>query len=245
MVRIVDHNTRKNKVLAYTVSAYINNSEPVSSQVLSERFGLSSATMRNILAELEDEGYLFHPHTSSGRIPSGKGYRYYVDFLMSQEELAQDKKSNILVSLESPKVSLEDLLEQTSGLIADLTHYTSLVSFPSFGDKIFFKGLGNIMQQPEFHDLEKLALLVKLLEERKQLLEIINQDSDKPLRVYIGEEINSPLGEICSLVVSTYKKGNKDKGRLAVLGPRRMSYEQTMSTLEFISDALTHILEDF
>ncbi|HQQ06756.1 MAG TPA: HTH domain-containing protein, partial [Candidatus Omnitrophota bacterium] len=87
MVRQVDHQDRKNKILAATISLYIKSGNPVSSQELAQLFGLSSATMRNIMAELEDDGYLFQPHTSAGRVPTDKGYRYYVDFLMGQVQL--------------------------------------------------------------------------------------------------------------------------------------------------------------
>ena len=82
MVRIVDHAQRRNMVLAASVNAYINSAEPVSSEKLTHDFGLSSATVRNILAELEEAELLPHPHTSAGRIPTDKGYRYYVDFLI-------------------------------------------------------------------------------------------------------------------------------------------------------------------
>ncbi|MBU2221343.1 MAG: HTH domain-containing protein, partial [Candidatus Omnitrophica bacterium] len=92
MVNIVDRQNRKNKVLAATVRAHIRNSQPISSQELAEEFELSSATLRNILGELEEDGYLYHPHTSAGRIPSSKGFRYYVDFLMSESELPRQQK---------------------------------------------------------------------------------------------------------------------------------------------------------
>ncbi|MEW6075348.1 MAG: hypothetical protein AB1530_03475 [Candidatus Omnitrophota bacterium] len=141
MVKIVNQEDRRNKVMAFTVNAYIAGGQPVSSQVLAEHFGLSSATMRNILAELEEEGYFYHPHTSAGRVPTRKGYRYYVDFLMSQRELSEDIKLVILEGLTGSKrahFDLEELLEKTSGIVAELTHYTSLVWLSSLKGRIFF-----------------------------------------------------------------------------------------------------------
>jgi heat-inducible transcriptional repressor len=228
------------------VSAYIQTGEPVSSQKLARDFNLSPASMRLALAELEDEGYLFHPHTSAGKVPTDKGYRYYVDFLMAQSQLPDDQKSNILSQYRSRRGSLEQILENTSEILAGLTHYTAIVSFSEWEDKIFYKGLSNIFQHPEFHDLQKLALLVGLLEEKKKLLEILNQESPGELRVYIGTEIAAPvIGDVCSLVVSNYHSGKKQKGKIAVLGPRRMSYGQTVSALEFVSRTLNDILEEF
>ena len=246
MVRTVDHNSRKNKVLAATVSAYIRTGEPVSSQELAKAFALSSATMRLILAELEDEGYLFHPHTSAGKVPTDKGYRYYVDFLMAQGQLPPEQKSNILKEYKSQYASLEKVLEKTSEIIAGITHYTAIVSFSEWEDRIFYKGLSNIFQHQEFHDLQKLAVLVSLLEEKKQLLQLLNQQLSSPCKVYIGAEIAYPfLSDVFSLVVSPYHSGKKHDGRIAVLGPRRMSYDHAVSTLEFVSDTLNSMLEEF
>ncbi len=245
MVRTVDRGSRKDRVLAATVDSYVCQGEPVSSSELSSAFNLSSATIRNILAELEAEGYLWHPHTSAGRVPSTKGYRYYVDFLMGGDELPEEEKTSIRGGYSQRSSSLDEILEQTSDLLAEVTHYASIVSFADSQDRIFCKGLGNIIQQPEFHDFECFSPVVRLLEGRKKLLELISQELDKPLKVYIGEEIGDPqIGQACSLVVSTYKRGKKDKGRIAVLGPCRMSYCKTLSALEYVASLLNEMLED-
>ncbi len=244
MVRTVDHGSRKNRVLAATVDSYVCQGEPVSSNELSDAFDLSSATIRNILAELEQEGYLWHPHTSAGRVPSTKGYRYYVDFLMGGGELPEEEKLSIRGGY-SQDSSLDEILERTSDLLAEVTHYASIVSFADSGNRIFYKGLSNIIQQPEFHDFERFSLVVRLLEERKKITELINQEFDQPLKVYIGEEIGDPqIGQSCSLVVSTYTRGKKNKGKIAVLGPCRMSYRKTLSALEYVSSLLNEMLED-
>ncbi len=245
MVRTVDYGIRKNRVLAETVDSYVRQGEPVSSSELSAAFDLSSATIRNILAELEEEGYLWHPHTSSGRVPSTKGYRYYVDFLMGGQELPEEEKISIRGGYSQNSSSLDEILERTSDLLAEVTHYASIVSFSDCENRIFYRGLSNIIEQPEFHDFQRFSLVVKLLEERKKLLELINQEFDKPLKVYIGEEIGDPqIGQSFSLVVSTYKRGTKDKGRIAILGPCRMSYRKTLSALEYVSSLLNEMLED-
>ncbi len=247
MVRQVNHTERKNKILAATVSAYIKSGNPVSSQELAERFSFSSATMRNILAELEDDGYLFQPHTSAGRVPTDKGYRYYVDFLMGQVQLSPAQKESILNEYKKRINSLDDVLEKTSQIIATLTHYTAIVSFSDWDDRFLFAGLSNIVQQPEFADHQKMFLIIKLLEEKRQLLSLLNEEISQP-KIYIGNEISCGyINEECSLVVSPYKKGKKDnkKGKVAVLGPRRMSYDQAISTLEFVSRTLNELLEDF
>jgi len=245
-VRTVDHSIRNNQVLAATVSAYIQTGNPVSSHDLMNFFGLSSATIRNILSELEEHGYLYQPHTSAGRVPTDKGYRYYVDFLMGEFSLSEEQKESIISEYKKRLSSFEDVLEKTSEMIARLTHYTAIISFSEWRDRILYTGLSNIIKEPEFHDNAKLQALVHLLEEKSQLLHLLNQDQDKPLTVFIGGEISCPnISEECSLVVSSYHKGKKGKGKIAVLGPRRMSYEQTVSTLAFISNTLNTLLDEF
>ena len=232
--------------MAAAVSAYINDGEPVSSLELAKHFDLSPATLRNILAELEEDGYLFHPHTSSGRLPTDKGYRYYVDFLMSGQGLSEMQKKLILNDYRARASSLEEILEKTSDIIADLTHYTAIVSFSEWEDRVFYKGLSNIFSHPEFQDVEKLAVLVRFLEEKKQVLELLNRQLSQPFKVYIGMETACPsISGVCSLVVSPYHSGRSRGGRIAVLGPRRMSYDSTASALEFISGTLNSILEEF
>lgn len=232
-------------MLAATVSAYINSGVPVSSRDLAQSFGLSSATIRSILGELEDEGYLYHPHTSAGRIPTDKGYRYYVDFLMSQMELSGDQRHNILEEYKKACLSVEDILEKTSEILARLTHYTAIVSFSEWQNKLIYTGLSNILKQREFHDVNKIDQLIELLEEKQQLMGILNQQFKGPWKIFIGEEMSCPvIQDSCSLIISSYHSAKKGDGKIAVLGPRRMSYDQTISAVESVSSILNTILEE-
>jgi transcriptional regulator of heat shock response len=245
MASEIDHNNRKNKVLAEAVSAYIDTGEPVSSKELTQKFSLSSATLRNILAELEDEGYLFHPHTSAGRIPTDRGYRYYVDFLMRQDVIPADQRERIVEEYKRVSCSLENILEKTTELVASLTHYTAVLSYSEWDDKVFYKGLSNIFQHPDFRDYRKLALVVRMLEEKKYLLDLINTQAEGQVKIYIGEEAHAPFSDI-ALIVTGYHSGKKhNRGKLAVIGPRRMSYKSAVSTLESMTDILNRVLEDY
>ncbi len=253
MVRIVDHSERKKQVLAAAVSAYIKTGDPVSSQELCDLFGLSSATIRNILNELERDGYLYQPHISAGRLPTDRGYRYYVDFIMRQMEISDEKKVNIKTKYvgkySKGLVSFEDILEKTSEVIAELTHYTSIVSFSPWSDKIFYTGLSNIIQDPEIRDSKKLFFIIKLLEEKRKLLDLLNQNFEETnangLKVYIGKELDCPfVDETCSLIVTSFGKGKKESGKIAVLGPRRMSYDDIVATLNYVSQTLDNFLNE-
>jgi heat-inducible transcriptional repressor len=245
MVRNVDYESRRRAVLAATINKYIDGAMPVASEDLAEDFDLSPATIRNILAELEKEGYITHPYTSGGRLPTTKGYRYYVDFLLTQMELLEAEKEHIVNEYKKEIGHLEDALEKTSEVISMVTHYAGIVSFVDWQDRIFYQGISQILEQPEFKDFADLRMIIKLIEEKERLLGIINRDFNEKVKVYIGDELACPGMENCALVVSSYKLKNKSLGRLAVLGPRRMEYRHTIPALEYISDVLSEVLQRF
>lgn len=244
MVRVIDRNSRKKAVLAATINKYIKNPVPVASEDITEEFSLSSASIRNTFAELEADGYLTHPYTSAGRIPTDKGYRYYVDFLISQIELLDVEKNRIASEYKDKVIRLEDALEKTSGVVSSITHCASIVSFLDWHDKLFYKGISFIMDQPEFQDLNRLRLIIDLIEEKEEILDILNREFEGKTKIYIGGESGCQQITGCSLVVSNYCINRRPVGRLAILGPTRMEYGHVISAIEYISDVLTGVLED-
>ncbi len=244
MVRTVDYESRRIAVLASTINRYIKDANPVSSEELARKFDLSPATIRNILAELENTGYLTHPYTSGGRMPTHKGYRYYVDFLLSQMLMLEDEKERITKEYRIKIERLEDALERTSDLVSQITHYAGIVSFLEWEDKLFYKGVSLILNQPEFQNFDKMRIFISMIEDKKCLLNIINRDFDGKVKVYIGDEIECPEMKSCSIVVSSYKRKSKPSGRIAVLGPMRMEYNHIIPSLEYISDVLSEALEN-
>ncbi len=243
MVRTVDYESRRKAILSAAINKYIKAATPIASEDLASDFDLSSATIRNIFAELEEAGYLMHPYTSGGRIPTEKGYRYYVDFLISQMELLDEEKESIVKEYRREIRQLEDTLEKTSEIISTITHYAGIVSFLEWQDRFFYRGVGHILEQPEFQNLAKTRVIIKLLEEKQNLLGIINRDFSEKVKVYIGRELDCCGMEDCSLVVSDYRLKNRKSGRLAVLGPARMQYQHIIPTLEYISQVLSDVLD--
>lgn len=242
MVRTVDYDSRKRAVLTAAINKYIKEAMPVSSEDIARDFDLSPATIRNIFAELEESNYLTHPHTSGGRIPTNKGYRYYVDFLILQTELLTQEKEQIVREYQNRINRLEDVLDKTSEIISNITHYTGIAFFREWQDRFFYKGISLILDQPEFQDCQKIRLLIKILEDKQNLLHIINRDFTEKVKVYIGEELDYPQMHNCSLLISSYHIKDKSVGRLAVLGPIRMEYKRTIPALEYISDVLTEVM---
>lgn len=123
---------RKRRILQAIVEEYINTAEPVSSGSIVKKYGLdlSSATIRNEMAELEKVGYLEKPHTSSGRIPSAKGYRLYVNELLNDQNISIDEIKYIQSKLETRVNEIEELTKITTSTLSDITHYTTVAIGP-------------------------------------------------------------------------------------------------------------------
>ena len=129
---------RKRKVLQAIVEEYINTAEPVSSNALITKYDLqcSSATIRNEMADLEKRGLLDKMHTSSGRIPSAKGYRYYVDELLKDDNISLEEVKYISDKLETKVNEIEDLTKITANTISEITHYTTVTIGPKASEQI-------------------------------------------------------------------------------------------------------------
>ncbi|MDR5657968.1 heat-inducible transcriptional repressor HrcA [Serpentinicella sp. ANB-PHB4] len=125
-------NERKTLILQAIIQDYIQSAEPVGSRTLSKKYelGVSPATIRNEMSDLEELGYLKQPHTSSGRIPSDKGYRLYVDKLMETQKNAVLHNQQINTDIMRKFGEVEQLLEYSSKIISQLTNYTSIVLAP-------------------------------------------------------------------------------------------------------------------
>jgi heat-inducible transcriptional repressor len=127
--------SRKRQILAAIIEDYINTAEPVGSRTLSRHhaLGVSPATIRNEMADLEELGYLEQPHTSAGRIPSQLGYRYYVDALMTMEPPQGEEVRSLSDRLRARITSSNFIFAQTAQLLSDVTHLTAIVLGPKTG----------------------------------------------------------------------------------------------------------------
>lgn len=129
---------RKKEILQAVIDEYINTAEPVSSGALVKKYGLdySSATVRNELAELENNGYLSQPHTSSGRVPSEKGYRFYVDELIKEDDISLEEIKYIQNKLSTKVNEIEDLTKIATTTLSEITHYTTVAIGPKTDNQI-------------------------------------------------------------------------------------------------------------
>lgn len=164
---------RKKKVLQAIIEEYVNTAEPVSSNALTSNHGLncSSATIRNEMADLEKAGYLDKTHTSSGRIPSEKGYRYYVDELLKDDNISLEEIKYISSKLETKVNEIEDLTKITANTISEVTHYTTVSIGP--------KTTSQLIQEIKFVLLGARMMLAVILTDTGLVKEtIIKFDED-------------------------------------------------------------------
>jgi len=133
-------NQREKSVLRHVVHNYVQTAIPVGSRYISRHFehGLSAASIRNVMADLEESGYLSHPHTSAGRVPTDRGYRYYVDYLMEVEQLSEDERQTIQQRLDAV-LDTEEMLRETSRLLGKISRQLSVVTSPHLSAGVFEK----------------------------------------------------------------------------------------------------------
>jgi len=340
----VELNDRKFRILKAIINDYFETAEPVGSRTLSRHYdlGISAATIRNEMSDLEELGFIVQPHTSSGRVPSDKGYRFYVD-MMLQIQKAEFTKLVYMEELKNSTARIEDLLKLVGQHLAKQTKYTSIVSSPHYKmskikniqlieieptevlavvvtdgnsirdyiirleqkvnqqllntiassmnqylynltlteiglDKlnlikskhsdneeviskvidvvfktiqvvdesdIFTYGTTNILQFPEFNDISKASSLIKALEAKDVLKDIINttiESDDGSVKIVIGAENVIEDFKECSLITTSYHIGGEKVGAIGIIGPKRMDYDKTVQNLRCLIKSVDELL---
>ena len=332
---------RKLHILKAVIDDYILTAAPVGSRAISKRtdIGLSSATIRNEMADLEEMGYLEQPHTSAGRIPSEKAYRLYVNSIMQHARLSEEE-ANVIKKHYSRKLNdVDEIVRQTAYVLSDVTQYTSMVLAPKFRasklryihlvplgdsralviivtdagltkdalirvpddmstealdklsrylnnsfagrrlDEIISNGIGditgafgeqkrfldtmvnavisnlddgpkriatsgamNILNYPEYSDVDKARKLMAKIEQKDLLYNILSGTGDVEFTVRIGSENEDAGMHDCSVVTAVYKVGNDPIGSFGVIGPTRMDYAKVMAVMSQIGMSLTEML---
>jgi transcriptional regulator of heat shock response len=227
---------RKQQFLEYVILDYIDTAQPVSSSSIQKKYQLpySSATIRNDLAELEDEGYLMQVHTSSGRIPTDKGYRYYVNRLLGRQEILKQYASvthtflNDMNTIQEIHLKLKNLLlsfAQESGNVAMGKLSTDL---------IFEEGVATFLTQPGFSSVEFIHNALEDLEEIKSHIDEIGRDVNQgSYKLYIGEESPHTSMHKYSVIVGKFSI-DSDDGTIVVVGPKGMQYAKNIALVEYM-----------
>ncbi|WP_313562133.1 heat-inducible transcriptional repressor HrcA [Ruminiclostridium cellobioparum] len=331
---------RKLKILQAIIDDYISTAEPVGSRTIAKKheLGLSSATIRNEMADLEDMGFLEQPHTSAGRVPSDKGYRLYVDQLMKINDLSESDIENIRNAMDIRINELSQLIRNASVVMSQFTKYTSMAVTPHIkrsvlkavqvvpiepgkalvivvtdsnivrnnlirvpekitpdfiiqvsnmlNDKlkgytlemlktnflngeaeqltslpydlmrpildgiedliklidrpeIYLEGTTNILNFPEFKEVQKAKEFLSLLDEKKLMSELLNtHGNNNEIVIQIGNENVIQGIKDCSIVTASYSIDDYVIGTIGIIGPTRMEYSKVVSSLNYIRNKI-------
>jgi heat-inducible transcriptional repressor len=199
---------RDQQVLEAVVTDYIESGEPVGSRTISKRYGMqvSSATIRNVMADLEELGFLYQPHTSAGRVPTEKGLRFYLDSIMQFKSLERQEKALIRQALQDSNQDVRDLLQRTSRMLSRFCRQAGVVLWP----KITLTRLRHI----EFVRLRPQQIMVILISKaglvHHRLLDLeedIKQDELDKYNRYVNELLeDTPLGEVKERLIEEMRK---------------------------------------
>lgn len=226
-------NDRQKQVLARVVELYTKSASPVGSEALlgAFPFSVSSATLRNDMAELEDAGLLYQPHVSAGRIPMDQGYRFYVEEIMGNEELSREEERRLRKEVLVMKAREARMAKSMAKLLSALSGNLA-VSGALDRDEYYDFGMRELLDKPEFRELDEVCRVVEMLDSLDEKFDrvLANLSTDET-RIFIGEE--NPIKEIsnCSMVVAPYQS-REGRGILAVIGPKRMNYAKNKSLIE-------------
>jgi heat-inducible transcriptional repressor len=232
---------RRSAVLRAVVTDHIRTGEPVGSGALARRhpLGVSPATIRNEMARLEELGYLTHPHTSAGRIPTDVGYRFYVDSLPRRSEVAPKIRRAIVDLFQASPPDPDEAVLLASSLLSRLTGYGA-VSQPVASEHVIVRGVANLAREAAFDRREVLERLFDALEEEETIVPFLRALAGQgAVVVRIGRE--NPLAAMrqASLVVAAYRVRGRPIGALGVVGPTRMQYPQAMSVVQEVAGHLS------
>ncbi|MCI6710558.1 MAG: heat-inducible transcriptional repressor HrcA [Anaerovoracaceae bacterium] len=334
----MDLTERKLKILQAIVGDFIYSAEPVGSRTISRKYdmGVSAATIRNEMSDLEDMGFLTHPHTSAGRIPSDKAYRLYVNSLMKKYELPEKEKQAIEKEISENMTELDKTIQHASNLLSRLTNLTAFAMTPNQDENklkyvnilpvdertvvlmivaesgkvtntavrlksqydpktlellskvlthnyrgrslssiltldiikdlesdivsmgkvaeniipsfistlenmlnvdLYIDGLENIFSIPEYNDINKAKVFMNMVSRKQELTKLL-MNRKSGVIVTIGNENDDDIMKDCSLITATYCVDGHCVGKLGVVGPTRMKYDEVTSVVEFLTQNL-------
>ena len=333
--------SRSKRVLLAVVESYIDSPEPVGSRYVTKKyeFGLSSASIRNIMADLEDLGLLMQPHTSAGRVPTDMGYRFYVENILNPSDEAECSEQ-IINRIKSAGGDVDDLVQETTRIISTFSHYLAVASLPrtenstfhkieliryksdrivvmlftdegiikhkiisndmalkqpdlsriasylnsrfsgmkisdirvrlikemkkqkdecdlmisramdifgdatsQSGDEVFVSGFKEVVNLPDFSDIDKIKKLYEAIEDKHAIVKILDRIAeDMDVQVIIGSENQIDDLKNLSMVAASYKDHERPVGVIGIIGPTRMDYQSAIAIVDTASKCLSFML---
>jgi transcriptional regulator of heat shock response len=238
MMELSEITPRQAKILAAIVKENCETGQPVASGDLAEKynFSISSPTIRNEMQALEKMGYISQPHTSAGRVPTDKGFRYFVNQLMDRVKLSvkeQDYLKRELIKLQMAHIEMSRRLAKL------LSEHSNQASFAIFPEEVSTVGLSNILDNPALpaEDAKEIAEFFDNIDEHAEKIMQDYGGNSNP-QTFIGKEIQLSKKSDYSMIVSGLQLPSGKKGVIGLVGPKSMKYEKNLTLMEYISKLL-------
>ena len=237
---------RQAAILITIIEQYAEVAVPVGSVTLAKLFGVSSATVRSEMAQLEELGMITQPHTSAGRVPTDKGYRFYVNRLseeqahnmpVGQPESIDRSARAIDARVQTHANRADHAIRSAVNSLVELTHNMGLATI---GDELYMSGMSNLFSHPEYSDGSHVQAVARLIDNLEPWLREVAPN--EPLNVYIGSE--NPIGKSsgASLIISKFRSPYSNRSYIGVLGPTRQDYAKTMRLVRYTGAMLEEVL---
>lgn len=219
--------SRQQKLFKIIVSEYAKTAIPVGSKLLAEKYDLdvSSATIRNEMAILEQAGYIYQPHTSAGRVPTENGYQYYVDNFL------QAKEPNLTV--QKKLLANSDDIKQLAKSLAEISNSSVFISFAPYDS--YYTGLSNLFSQPEFNDPALVYDVSRIVDHLDEVTAKIFNQIDE-VKILLGKK--NPFGQACATIIAPYQIQDS-RGIFGLLGPLRLDYEGTLGLVNHVQKLIS------
>ncbi len=232
---------RQNLIFRKIVKEYIKRAEPVSSQFLDDKYNLdiSPATIRSEMKKLDELGFLFQPYSSSGRVPTDKGYRYFVNNILNKE--CQKENKRILEEAKKIKKEIDDYIKFTQNIARLLSSFSSnlAIAYLKKDGLLWKEGWEQVFKEPEFLRPEFLLDFIGSVNYLENNINEFCSSISSQLEVFIGKE--NPLRKFDNLsFISSWVdlEKPKEKSFFIILGPKRMDYSKNISILNSILKTL-------
>lgn len=238
---MTDLTKRQQDILSAIIESYAEVASPVGSAILAKLFNVSSATIRNEMATLEKAGYIEQPHTSAGRIPTDKGYRFYVNKVSEDDNKPVVNRSARAIDTRIINAGEPD--QAIRSAVKSLVEITHNVGLATIGGSLYVRGFANLFAQPEFSAQSTVQQVARLIDNLEPWLR--ETSPNEPLNVFIGHE--NPIGKSsrASLIISRYESPFSRNSYIGILGPTRQDYRTVMNLVSHTGQMLEQSLKEY
>ena len=237
-----DLTQRQIEILKSLIEEYIETAEPVGSETLEKKHSLSAspATIRNEMVKLTDYGYLKKTHISSGRVPTPNAMKFFVKQLMKEKELSVAEEVSMKEKVWDIRDKEAEFLKELTRVLAAKTGAVAIAATDN--GKYFISGYANLLDMPEFFDIDLTKTLLSAIDEFDcflPLFEAAGQDED--IQILVGEDLGPRLAGPYGFVFKRYLTAGKSAGEIGVIGPTRLNYTYIVPAVRYFGNLIEEV----